>query len=110
MALANIVMHEMCNHCEGILMLLLTCLLQSALTIFSNDLEERKPYSALIFYNCCSGVQFLFRQYSQSIGGILGDDMGLGKTVQTIAFCAALLGKTGSPEDDLTQKIVAGQK
>ena len=57
-----------------------------------------------------TGVQFLFRQYSQSIGGILADDMGLGKTVQTIAFCAALLGKTGSPEDDITQKIAGGKK
>ena len=58
----------------------------------------------------CAGVQFLFRQYSQSSGGILADDMGLGKTVQTIAFCAALLGKTGSAEDDITQKIVCGKK
>ena len=56
------------------------------------------------------GVEFLFRQYGQSIGGILADDMGLGKTVQSIAFCAALLGKTGSPEDDITQKIVGGKQ
>ncbi|KAK9824960.1 hypothetical protein WJX74_010323 [Apatococcus lobatus] len=52
------------------------------------------------------GVQFLFRQYATrsrkhpaGMGGILGDDMGLGKTVQTIAFCAALLGKKGSVSD-----------
>ncbi|KAK9862888.1 hypothetical protein WJX84_009991 [Apatococcus fuscideae] len=52
------------------------------------------------------GVQFFFRQYSTrscrhpaGLGGILGDDMGLGKTVQTIAFCAALLQKQGSPAD-----------
>ncbi|KAL0045771.1 hypothetical protein WJX82_003975 [Trebouxia sp. C0006] len=47
------------------------------------------------------GVRFLFRQYAQKQGGILGDDMGLGKTVQTIAFCAALLQKTGTPQDSV---------
>ncbi|DBA69980.1 TPA: hypothetical protein ACH3X2_012333 [Trebouxia sp. C0005] len=47
------------------------------------------------------GVRFLFRQYAQKQGGILGDDMGLGKTVQTIAFCAALLQKTGTPQDSI---------
>lgn len=57
-----------------------------------------------------AGVQFLFRQYSWSIGGILADDMGLGKTVQTIAFCAALLGKTGTQEDSLPRPSVAGKK
>ncbi|KAL3134837.1 hypothetical protein ABBQ32_007805 [Trebouxia sp. C0010 RCD-2024] len=47
------------------------------------------------------GVAFLFRQYAQNQGGILGDDMGLGKTVQTIAFCAALLAKTGTSSDSM---------
>lgn len=45
------------------------------------------------------GVRFLLRQYAQGIGGLLSDDMGLGKTIQAIGFCAAVLGKTGGPED-----------
>ena len=45
------------------------------------------------------GVKFLFRQYARNKGGILADDMGLGKTVQTIAFLAAVLGKTGTDAD-----------
>ncbi|KAK9804888.1 hypothetical protein WJX72_010344 [[Myrmecia] bisecta] len=45
------------------------------------------------------GVRFLFRNYAEGKGAILADDMGLGKTVQTIAFCAALLGKTGTAAD-----------
>lgn len=57
-----------------------------------------------------AGVQFLFRQYSQGIGGILADDMGLGKTIQTIAFCAALLGKTGTAQDSTPQPSVAGKR
>ena len=55
-------------------------------------------------------MQFLFRQYSRNLGGILADDMGLGKTVQTIAFCAALLGKTGTQEDNAARPSVAGKK
>ena len=55
-------------------------------------------------------MQFLFRQYSRNLGGILADDMGLGKTVQTIAFCAALLGKTGTQEDNAVRQSVAGKK
>lgn len=45
------------------------------------------------------GVRFLFRQYARGTGGCLADDMGLGKTIQTVAFMAALLQKTGGPED-----------
>lgn len=59
---------------------------------------------------CLAGVQFLFRQYSRGIGGILADDMGLGKTVQAIAFCAALLGKTGTEKDSIPQQSVDGKR
>ncbi|KAM0786057.1 hypothetical protein ACM66B_006868 [Microbotryomycetes sp. NB124-2] len=41
------------------------------------------------------GVEFLYRQYSNGIGGILGDDMGLGKTIQVIAFLSAVMEKKG---------------
>lgn len=46
------------------------------------------------------GVLFLFQQYAAGLGGVLADDMGLGKTVQTIAFMAALLGKSGTLDDE----------
>ena len=49
------------------------------------------------------GVKFLFRQYARDKGGVLADDMGLGKTVQTIAFLAAVLGKTGTDADLATK-------
>ena len=45
------------------------------------------------------GIAWLWRQYSQNRGGILGDEMGLGKTVQTIGFISAVLGKTCTRED-----------
>ncbi|KAJ7993959.1 hypothetical protein DPEC_G00260080 [Dallia pectoralis] len=56
------------------------------------------------------GIQFIYDNYAQSKGCILGDDMGLGKTVQclvnkvnvaryVIGFLAAVLGKTGTWED-----------
>ena len=53
------------------------------------------------------GVKFLFRQYAKDKGGILADDMGLGKTVQTIAFLAAVLRKTGT-DADLAMKAPDG--
>lgn len=58
------------------------------------------------------GVEFLYRQYTQGIGGsefdaegfsmpsrsssfaVLGDDMGLGKTIQVIAFLSAVMGRS----------------
>ena len=61
-------------------------------------------------YCLSAGVQFLFRQYSRDQGAILADDMGLGKTIQTIAFCAAVLGKAGSSEDDFPRDQVAGKR
>ncbi|GBG70867.1 hypothetical protein CBR_g8167 [Chara braunii] len=45
------------------------------------------------------GVKFLYSLYREGKGGILADDMGLGKTIQTIAFLAAILGKTGTVRD-----------
>uniref|UniRef100_A0A8C8I446 Excision repair cross-complementation group 6-like 2 n=1 Tax=Oncorhynchus tshawytscha TaxID=74940 RepID=A0A8C8I446_ONCTS len=45
------------------------------------------------------GIQFIYDNYAQSRGCILGDDMGLGKTIQVIGFLAAVLGKTGTWED-----------
>ncbi|KAF8064179.1 RAD26-like SNF2 family DNA-dependent ATPase [Lyophyllum atratum] len=41
------------------------------------------------------GVQFLWRQYSEGRGGLLGDDMGLGKTIQVISFLSAIMHKNG---------------
>ena len=35
---------------------------------------------------------------------------GLGKTIQTIAFCAAILGKTGTDADAFPQENIAGVK
>ena len=45
------------------------------------------------------GVAWMWKQYEDGKGGILGDEMGLGKTVQTIAFITAVLGKTATSED-----------
>ena len=45
------------------------------------------------------GVEWLWNQYMQGRGGVLGDEMGLGKTVQTIAFISAVLGKTATCKD-----------
>ena len=42
------------------------------------------------------GVNWIIKQYSMGIGGILGDEMGLGKTIQTLAFFSAL-NKAGLP-------------
>ena len=56
-------------------------------------------------YNCC-----FRRQYCRGQGAVLADDMGLGKTIQTIAFCAALLGKDGSPADGYIRARVAGKQ
>ena len=36
------------------------------------------------------GVNWLLKQYSLGVGGILGDEMGLGKTIQTLAFLSRL--------------------
>ncbi|KAL0405098.1 UNVERIFIED_CONTAM: Switch 2 [Sesamum latifolium] len=44
------------------------------------------------------GVKFLYNLYRNNHGGILGDDMGLGKTIQTIAFLAAVFGKSSEPD------------
>ena len=38
----------------------------------------------------CEGVNWLLKQYSLGVGGILGDEMGLGKTIQTISLLAWL--------------------
>ncbi|XP_053727956.1 DNA excision repair protein ERCC-6-like 2 isoform X2 [Synchiropus splendidus] len=45
------------------------------------------------------GIQFIYNNYMQSRGCILGDDMGLGKTVQVIGFLSAVLRKKGTWED-----------
>ncbi|XP_064606212.1 DNA excision repair protein ERCC-6-like 2 [Liolophura sinensis] len=50
------------------------------------------------------GVKFLYENYTQKTGAILGDDMGLGKTVQVIAFLSALLRKQGNREDVMRLK------
>jgi len=47
-----------------------------------------------------TGVRFLFDLFQKGQGGVLNDDMGLGKTIQTIAFIAALLRKTGREDID----------
>ena len=45
------------------------------------------------------GISWMWGQYVQSKGGILGDEMGLGKTVQVAAFLMAVLGKTAGVLD-----------
>ncbi|KAM9810683.1 DNA excision repair protein ERCC-6-like 2 [Neosynchiropus ocellatus] len=45
------------------------------------------------------GIHFIYNNYIQSRGCILGDDMGLGKTVQVIGFLSAVLHKKGTWED-----------
>ncbi|KJA22162.1 hypothetical protein HYPSUDRAFT_164868 [Hypholoma sublateritium FD-334 SS-4] len=45
------------------------------------------------------GVKFLWRQYSEGRGGLLGDDMGLGKTIQVISFLSAIMKKDGLSSD-----------
>ncbi|KAL7137045.1 hypothetical protein ABFS83_10G068000 [Erythranthe nasuta] len=49
------------------------------------------------------GVKFLYNLYKNNHGGVLGDDMGLGKTIQSIAFLAAVYGKS-SESDSIHQK------
>ncbi|SCZ94830.1 BZ3500_MvSof-1268-A1-R1_Chr12-1g03686 [Microbotryum saponariae] len=46
------------------------------------------------------GIEFLYKQYSAGMGGILGDDMGLGKTIQVIGFLSAVMGKSGTKKLD----------
>ncbi|SCV72976.1 BQ2448_6901 [Microbotryum intermedium] len=46
------------------------------------------------------GIEFLYKQYSAGMGGILGDDMGLGKTIQVIGFLSAVMGKSGTKKVD----------
>ncbi|TFK17535.1 hypothetical protein FA15DRAFT_604879 [Coprinopsis marcescibilis] len=46
------------------------------------------------------GVSFLYRQYKEGLGALLGDDMGLGKTIQVIAFLSAIMKKTGTALDE----------
>ncbi|KAF9480626.1 hypothetical protein BDN70DRAFT_877317 [Pholiota conissans] len=41
------------------------------------------------------GARFLYRQYKEGRGGLLGDDMGLGKTIQVISFLSAIMKKDG---------------
>lgn len=55
------------------------------------------------------GAEFLYGQYKQGLGGILGDDMGLGKTIQAIAFLAAIMGKTGLRKMDRERRKQAVQ-
>ena len=45
------------------------------------------------------GVKFMWGQYAQDKGGVLGDEMGLGKTVQVAAFLNVVLGKTATRAD-----------
>ncbi|TKA50153.1 hypothetical protein B0A53_06428 [Rhodotorula sp. CCFEE 5036] len=55
------------------------------------------------------GAEFLYGQYKEGLGGILGDDMGLGKTIQAIAFLAAVMGKTGLRKMDKERRKQAVQ-
>ena len=50
------------------------------------------------------GVKFLYKQFKNNTGGVLGDDMGLGKTVQVICFLAAIMGKTHTEKDHIHVK------
>ncbi|GAA5862724.1 hypothetical protein JCM3774_001897 [Rhodotorula dairenensis] len=55
------------------------------------------------------GAEFLYGQYRNGLGGILGDDMGLGKTIQAIAFLAGIMGKTGRRKTDKERRKQAVQ-
>ncbi|EPS65460.1 hypothetical protein M569_09312, partial [Genlisea aurea] len=50
------------------------------------------------------GAKFLYNLYRNNHGGILGDDMGLGKTIQTIAFLAAVYGRSSSSDSHVGKK------
>ncbi|XP_041855810.1 DNA excision repair protein ERCC-6-like 2 isoform X3 [Melanotaenia boesemani] len=65
-----------------------------------ND-EDKVPYTINRYLRDYQreGIRFIYKNYIQSTGCILGDDMGLGKTVQVIGFLAAVLHKTGTWED-----------
>ncbi|KAF8890663.1 P-loop containing nucleoside triphosphate hydrolase protein [Infundibulicybe gibba] len=47
------------------------------------------------------GIKFLWNQYQEGRGGLLGDDMGLvgWKTIQVISFLSAIMGKEGVSTD-----------
>jgi DNA excision repair protein ERCC-6-like 2 len=53
-----------------------------------------------------AGINFLLQNYARGRGCLLADDMGLGKTLQTIAFLAAVLGKSGDPRIDSNHPIL----
>lgn len=53
------------------------------------------------------GVRFMYKNYKQGRGGILGDDMGLGKTIQVIAFLSAIMDKQGLASSDAQRRINA---
>ncbi|KAF9529073.1 P-loop containing nucleoside triphosphate hydrolase protein [Crepidotus variabilis] len=54
------------------------------------------------------GVRFLWKQYQQGRGGLLGDDMGLGKTIQVISFLSAIMKKDGVISDkDRRKKYIS---
>jgi SNF2 family DNA or RNA helicase len=44
-------------------------------------------------------VEWLWKQYAEGKGGLLGDEMGLGKTVQMAAFLTLVLGKSATAAD-----------
>ncbi|XP_061586014.1 DNA excision repair protein ERCC-6-like 2 [Cololabis saira] len=68
---------------------------------FALSHEDRVPYTINRYLRDYQreGIKFVYNNYIQANGCILGDDMGLGKTVQVIGFLAAVLHKTGTWED-----------
>lgn len=63
--------------------------------------EDKVPYTINRYLRDYQreGIKFMYNNYIQARGCILGDDMGLGKTVQVIGFLAAILHKKGTWED-----------
>lgn len=66
-----------------------------------SNLEVCANINSYLFDYQREGAEFLARAYLSNTGAILGDEMGLGKTIQVIALLAAIMKKTGLPEDKL---------
>ena len=68
-------------------------------TIYSENAELNANVAQYLRDYQKEGVEWLWNQYANDKGGILGDEMGLGKTVQIAGFLSAVLDKSATSDD-----------